>query len=87
MNALTSRARDLLLVKEELWRLGWVLNADENGYILRQKVVELVAGVDPDESDPDLESLYGSIASKIWGIFLSFFGPFGPIGPFGHYKI
>ena len=33
--------------------------------------------------------LYGSIliASKIWAIFLSFFGPFGPIGPFGPYKI
>ena len=26
---------------------------------------------------------YGLIASKIWAIFLSFFGPFGPIGPFG----
>ena len=31
------------------------------------------------------EWLYGSIASKIWEIFLSFFGPFGPIGPFGPY--
>ena len=29
------------------------------------------------------EQLYGFIASKIWGHFLSFFGPFGPTGPFG----
>ena len=33
------------------------------------------------------EALYGSIASKSWLKFLSFFGPFGRIGPFRPYLL